>query len=104
MSASCSKVRSSTKAIPSVAVISTATCGVRKRGCTAATCRKNSPSSAMAKKIRGPVSSDPFTDPKVERITVSDTSVTPTGPTSRCATSAATSRAPRISSMESTLR
>ena len=75
-----------------------------KRGWTAATGRKNSPSSAMAKNTRGAVSSVALRVPNVESITVTATNTTPGAPINRCATSAATSFECRISSTGITAR
>ncbi len=57
--------------------------GVWKRGCTRAIALKSRPSSAIAKKMRGAVMIDPLSVPKVESITVTETKITPAGPTSR---------------------
>ena len=81
-----------------------ATYGLPWRACTRATGRKKSPSSAIAKKMRGAVSSVPLSVPNVESITVAATNATPGAPTSRSATSAATSFERRISSTGSTAR
>ena len=69
-----------------------ATHGVPNFGCTAATFAKKSLSSAIAKKIRGLVKSTVFSVPNVDISTVSETKMTPDGPITRNATSAATSR------------
>ncbi len=66
-----------TKAMPRIADSVIATCGVRKRVCTSATLSKNRRSSAIAKKMRGPVRIEPFSVPNVEIITVADTNTTP---------------------------
>ena len=73
-----------------------ATYGVLKRGWTDAIFLKNSPSSAIAKKIRGPVIIEPLRVPNAEIITAIDTSLTPVSPTTRKAVSAATSLEPAI--------
>ena len=59
------------------------------RGWTAAIFLKNRPSSAIAKKILGPVIIEPFNVPNAEIITAINTSLTPVSPTTRYAVSAA---------------
>lgn len=62
------------------------------------------PSSAMAKKMRGPVIMAPLSAPSVERTTSSETSPPPQSPASRSAVDAATSSDAAISGTDSTLR
>ena len=57
-----------------------ATYGVFQVGCTAAIGRKNSLSSAIAKKMRGDASMLPISDPKVEIITTTAMNDTPVCP------------------------
>src|SRR5438132_715508 len=63
----------------------------RPRSVGPAARRKNRPSSAIAKKMRGAVSIDPSSVLKVETMTTTAMMPTPTRPTSSCAASAATS-------------
>ena len=57
-----------------------ATYGVFHLGCTAAIGRKNSLSSAIAKKMRGEASMLPISDPNVETITTTAMNETPAWP------------------------
>ena len=86
---SCSNVpdRASSAAHP--ALTATAKAGVPNRGCTSASARKNTPSRAMAKYIRGPVSASPFAALKIDTRITNVTSFAAAGPNSACTTSAA---------------
>src|SRR5579884_3450328 len=64
-SASWVKVRTSTNTVPSAAASTTALAGAPERRCTRAMARGNSPSSAIAKKMRGAVIIEPFRVPNV---------------------------------------
>ena len=78
----------SSAAQPALAAMARA--GVAKRGCTCARDRKNTPSRAMAKYMRGPVSASPFAALKIDTRMASVTSVAADGPNSARTASAAT--------------
>ena len=82
----------------------TATWGLRKRGCTSAALRKNRPRAAIAYITRDPLRMTAAFAPRVDTITVSAIIVAPHGPTSAVAARSATRVVPRSWFMGSAYR
>jgi len=99
LSASCWKLLNSTYSTPRSVASQMATDGLWKRGDTRAIARKNSPRSAIAKKMRGPVIMEPLSVPKQESITTPAMTAAPAVPSTgiRSAAVAAISLEPAIS-------
>ena len=76
--------------IAHTALNATARAGVPNRGCTSASDRKNTPSRAIAKYMRGPVSASPFAALKIDTRMTSVTSLAAPEPTRVRTASAAT--------------
>src|SRR4030095_2952473 len=77
-------------AIAHTPMITTDTCGDPNRGWTRAAAWRNTPSFAMAKKIRGVARITTFTNPRIDSMAAIEISVAPTEPPNRVAVSAAT--------------